>query len=35
VTPLGWLFMGLAWTVVGGLAAYCFRRLLRHDPSKR
>lgn len=33
--PLGWLFMGTAWTVVGGLVAYCYWRLLRHDRASR
>jgi hypothetical protein len=35
MTPLGWLFMGTAWAVVGGLVVYCFGRLLRHDGASR
>ena len=36
MTPLGWLFMGTAWAAVGGLAAWCFARLLRaqRPPTK-
>jgi len=29
MTLAGWIFMGVAWTVVIGLAAYCITRTLR------
>ncbi|MHC5209680.1 MAG: hypothetical protein ACYTG2_03075 [Planctomycetota bacterium] len=28
-----WIFLGLAWIVVAGLAIWCFRRVLRSPPS--
>jgi hypothetical protein len=28
-----WLFLALAWVAVAGLAAWCFRRVLRGPPS--
>jgi hypothetical protein len=34
VTALGWLFMLSAWTVIAGVTAYCFWRVLSsEDPG--
>lgn len=29
MTPAGWIFLGLAWTFVIGLAVWCLARVLR------
>jgi hypothetical protein len=31
VTLAGWIFLGLAWTLVLSLAGYCVARILRGD----
>lgn len=31
MTVAGWLFLGLAWSVVLGLACYCIARVWRDD----
>jgi hypothetical protein len=35
VTAGGWVFMGVAWTVVTGLVAWCYARLLWDDRDRR
>jgi hypothetical protein len=35
MTLAGWVFMGSAWVLVGGLFVYCFGRLLREDARRR
>ena len=35
MTVGGWLFMGGAWLIVGGLTAYCFGRLLFGDGRRK
>lgn len=29
MTFYGWLFMGISWTLIIGLAIFCFSRVLR------
>lgn len=35
MTLAGWIFMGSAWAIVGGLFVYTFARLLFGEPRSR
>lgn len=34
MTTGGWIFLGLGWLFVGGLALWCFRRVLGGNDSE-